>query len=790
MPKISHLDLIRSLPDVRSPKRFAALQSLVEIFRDPWGIPHIRADCEADLYFAQGFVTAQDRLWHMDYDRMRALGRWGEYVGIGAVDHDRFMRTVGMGRTARLDYETCNEESRTMLDCYTAGVNAYLESTGTKDSSFGSGIPIEYHLLGCMPEPWEPWHCISVYKMRNTLLGTFEPKLLRTRLAQNQETAAALARIIKGYPHGHLVTVPPGEEWQGEPLDGLPELLKVAEEVNWLGQSDMGSNAFSVGGTRTRSGQPLVAGDSHRALDTPSVYYQVHLRCPDYSIVGYSLPGMPGIMHFCHNEYVAWGMTYGSADTQDLFIERFREVNGEREFQFKDEWRKAVVLRERLEVKGANPVDLEVTITHHGPIIAGDPVEGHGIAISDPGLLEGTPWVDAMRDAMRSRSVNELHSAFEKWNDRVNNYAVCDISGNFGYLHAGRIPVRDEANGWRAVSGHLGDNEWRGYIPHHDLPRSINPECGYVITCNQRVAQSDYPYYVGIHFAPGYRARRIQKRILELEAITVEDMTSILSDRVSIPARNLVGRLIRLEGVDSAFAEALSILEKWDYRMDLDRIAPTIYAEVRAQLVERMARTLFGDDGEVLLSGAAGADVHLKMVAIEVDRALLGDGDCLLDGGIGWDDLLKESLSLACRALSQKMGPDPSGWRWGEAHRTRPRHPLSDYLPEAADQLAPPSLGVHGDADTPLAGGYTAINRYDVTGLSVTRYVFDPSDWRNSKWIVPLGASGHPGSPHYIDQAKMWIEVEFVPQLWDWTEIEDKAESRQQLLPGSVSHRN
>ncbi len=764
--------------------RFAALQSPVEVYRDPWGIPHIKAESEADLFFAQGFVTAQDRLWHMDYDRVRALGRWAEYVGTRAVGHDRLMRTAGMGRTSKLDYEACGEESRLILDQYACGVNAYLEAIEEKDTSPGAGLPIEYQLLECLPETWEPWHCIVVYKMRNTLLGTFEPKLLRTRLAQNSETARALASIMKGYPRGHLVTVPPGGEWRGEPLDGLEELLKVAAEVNWLGETDMGSNAFSVGGKRTKSGQPLMAGDSHRGLDTPNVYYQAHLSCPEFSIVGYSLPGMPGIMHFCHNQQVAWGMTYGSADTQDLFIEQFRDVDGKREYRFSDEWRKAEVLTERLVVKGADPIDLEVTITHHGPIIAGDPAQGRGIAISDPGLLEGTPWVDAMRDAMRSRSVDELHAAFEKWNDRVNNYAVCDVDGNFGYLHEGRIPVRDEGNGWRAVPGYGGQYEWRGFIPHHYLPRSINPEAGYAITCNQRVAQDDYPYYVGIHFAPGFRARRIQSRILESEATTTEDMASILADRISIPARNIVSRLKGVDGGDSICAQALSFLENWDYRMNRDEVAPTIYSEVRAQLVERLARSIFGGDADVLLSDTAGADPHLKMVAVEIDRALVEDDDALLVEGINWDELLRESLLLACQSLTRIMGPDPSRWTWGEAHRTRPRHPLSDDFPEVANRLDPPSLRVHGDSDTPLAGSFSAPKRYGVAGLSVTRYIFDPSDWRNSKWIVPLGASGHPGSPHYADQAELWAEVEFIPQLWDWDEVEEKAESRQILTPG------
>ena len=396
---ITENDLKSALPDPSTKMRLPELGAAVDVYRDRWGIPHIRAENEADLFFAQGFATAQDRLWHMDFDRHQALGRWSEYAGAGGVERDRLLRAAGMGRTAKLDYKLASPSAKSMIDAYTAGVNAFLDTTRT--------LPIEYRLLDARPERWENWHCLAVYKMRNTLLGTFEPKLFLTRLAiaVGGERAASL---IKGYPAGHLVTVPPGAVYEGPPLDGLEELTKAAEEVNWLNESDFGSNAWSISGERTASGLPLVAGDSHRALDTPSVYYQIHLSCPEISVIGHSVPGMPGALHFCHNEHVAWGMTYGSADTQDLFIEQFRDTPDGREYLFKGEWREAEVLNETIEVRGGEPVALEVTITHHGPVIAGDPAAGVGVAISDPGLIHGSRWVDAALDAMKSRSVAEL----------------------------------------------------------------------------------------------------------------------------------------------------------------------------------------------------------------------------------------------------------------------------------------------------------------------------------------------------------------------------------------------
>ena len=751
----------------------------VEIYRDRWGIPHIKAQNEHDAFFAQGFATAQDRLWQMDFDRHQALGRLAELVGPDAVDQDRLHRVAGLGRTAQLDYALSSPPAQSMVDAYTAGVNMFLDTT--------RALPIEYTLLDRHPQRWENWHCLAVYKERNTLLGTYAAKLLRTHLLQTIGPEK-IVRMIKGYSAGHLLTVPPGGVYEGPGLDGLDALTRAAchtANLNLGNEFTVGSNAWSIAGKLTQSGKPLVAGDSHRVLDVPNVYYQVHLCCPQFTMIGYAIAGMPGILHFCHNEFVAWGMTYGSADTQDLFIDRFREVPGGREYLFKDEWRPAEVRHEQIEVRGGEPVPIEITITHHGPVIAGRPDSGVAVTLSAPGLIAESRWADAVYQAMLSKSVPELDAAFEPWTDRVNNYAVADVHGNFGYIHAGKIPIRTEANGWCAVPGWTGEHEWNGYVPHAELPKAINPDAGYAITCNQRVAGHDYPYYVGLYFTPDFRARRIQSHLVDIDplSVTVADMAQIHGDCVSIPAAIVTKALLQAGTLNEDAKCAVSLLQAWDQRMDRNHCEPLIYAKTWSKLVSRAIENWLGASIAQWLPTAPGGDVHIRLIGLEILRALERGDRTSWASGQAWSTMLVSALSDCVSELTQSFGEDMSSWRWSDVHRAKFRHPLSEWFPEHAERLDPPSQPFHGSADTPLAGSHGLGDDFSVTAASVNRYIHDPSDWDQSRWIVPLGASGHPGCPHYADQSRHWADVEYIPQLWDWHQIIQEAETHQRLVP-------
>src|SRR5215831_20313618 len=528
--RITRADLQAALPDVTSTLHLPGLHRPVTICRDHWGIPHIRAENEHDAFFAQGFVTAQDRLWQMDYDRQRALGRWAEWAGPVALPEDRLMRTFRLERAARADLAVSSPAAQAMLASYTAGVNAFIATT--------RALPIEYTILDTTPQPWEAWHCLAVYKVRNMLMGTYEMKLWRARLALGlgPEKAAAL---FQGDPQEVLVTVPPDATYQGPPLECLDELATIATQLNWLGEVDSGSNAWVISGARTVSGLPLVAGDSHRALDTPGVYYQIHMACPTFRVSGYAVPGVPGVPHFSHTEYVAWGMTHGYGDYQDLFMERFRTQDGQLEYAYKDAWLPAEVSHAKLLVRGAAPEEFEVIATHHGSIIAGHPRAGTGIAFSHTGTNSGTPWADSVYQLLLARSADEVEEAMREWTEPVNNVVYADIHGAYGYRYRGRIPLRPLANGWAPVPGWTGAYEWTGQIPFEAMPQTRNPQAGYAVTCNQRVTTAEYPYYINTYSVADYRARRITTRLQALPpgTATVEDIAAIHADRVSIPAQ-------------------------------------------------------------------------------------------------------------------------------------------------------------------------------------------------------------------------------------------------------------
>ncbi len=779
MPQnLTEADLKAALPDVTSPQNFTQLKSGATIRRDQWGVPHIKADNEYDLFFAQGFATAQDRLFQMDYDRLRCIGRISEYLGEQAISQDTLMRRRRMERVSKLDYSLASPEVKTAVDAYTDGVNAFIENT--------SSLPIEYRLLGAKPERWQPWHCVVVYKVRNTAEGSFQGKLWLSRLAAEIGPERA-AQLSPGYQQGNLLTVPPGERYSGPLLNAVDQLRTVVETAGMLNDIDGGSNGWAVSGDRTESGLPLVAGDSHRGLEAPNVYYQVHLIGPDFAALGHSIPGVPMTLHFCHNEHIGWGMTHGGVDTQDLFAEKFRTESGKTEYQYRDDWVQADVTTETLRVKGGDDVQVRVVETHHGPVIAGDPADGMAITLADPGSREGTPWLNAAYGVMKSRSADELEKAFEGWTDRVNNYPYADVHGNFGYTLRGRIPMRTSGNGWGPVPGWTGDHEWKGYIPAADLPRSRNPETGWVVTCNQRVVDENYPHYLTNFFGTGFRAERIASRIAELSGtkIGVDEMSSIHADITSIPAQALKKALSRVDGLGGKAADAAKLIADWDGVLSADSPAAALYEMTAAKLSEAIVRGNYGSFAERMISSVdPGAEEHFRRHLKSALVVALESGETgVLPDGATWDGLLSDSLNEAVSELESRIGTDWNGWRWGDLHGSAQQHPLSAVYPELGETLNPPRIETAGDGDTPFASGARTGTEFKTETGPINRYIHDPSNWSNGRWIVPLGASGHPVSPHYSDQQEKWAKVETIPQLWDWDEIGLKAESEQQLMP-------
>ncbi len=774
MPSLTPEHLTAALPDVSRPLGIPGLEAPVEIWRDPQGIPHTRATSVHDAFFAQGFVHAQDRLWQMEYDRRRAHGRWAEVVGSEALAQDMQMRRLGLAASARADYAAVNQATRAMLDAYAAGVNASLRTTAT--------LPVEFTLVGARPEPWEPWDSCVVFKVRHVLMGTWQTKAWRARLVQHLG-AARVARLCPGTPQNPMLIVPPGVTYDGPPLHGLRELTEVERAMESLPDWESGSNNWALAGSRTASGRPLVGGDPHRPLDVPNVYYQEHLACPDFDAIGLSFPGVPGLPHFGHNRHVAWCVTHTAADYQDLYLERFAREDPNR-YDFRGQWLRAEGRREVIGVRGGPEVEIDLTVTHHGPVVLGDPRTGYAFALRYTATAEPNRTFEALLPMLRASSADELEAAMQPWVDPVNNLVFADVHGAIGYRTRGTIPVRAATNAWLPVPGWDGTHEWQGVVPFAEMPAVRNPETGFVATANSRVAGADYPHYIGIDFAPDFRTRRLIERLRPLERATAADMAAVHADRVSIPARELleIVKDVMPEHPDTSWAR--EVLLAWNGEMAPDSAAATIYAAFRERLMRDLLTPILGPLAREAFAATPGAAVtHMARLRADLFRMVARDDRSLLPVGADWRQAIRTALDAAVAELRQRLGPDQAAWRWGHVHVTRPRHTLSTAFPELAVLLDPPSFAVGGDGDTVQASGFVPAAGFGVTLTSVARYVFDLADWNRSAWVIPLGSSGHPGSPHYADQAGAWSEVQLVPMRYDWTAIRATAETHQTLSP-------
>jgi len=741
----------------------SGLNGRVVIHRDEWGIPHARATTWHDAFFAQGYAQAEDRLGQLEYERRRAVGRWAEVVGGPGVSFDRFARRAGIAGAARREYAALDPTTQEVLAAYTAGVNAWVAG--------GHPLPPDLALAGVTPEPWEPWHCCAAFLVRHVVFANWQHKLWRGRLAAALG-ADAVARIDGAGPPEVPLIVPPGSV--GPTAGPDPERLDAV--VAAMTATASGSNAWALAGSRTRSGLPLVAGDPHRLVETPNVYYQCHLACPDFDAIGLSFPGVPGFPHFGHNARVAWCVTNAMGDYQDLYVD----------------YADAAMLtgREEIAVRDGAPVTVECQATSHGPVLFGDPATGAVITLKSTALARPSPGLSVLLPMLQTRTVDELDDAMRAWVDPVNNLVSADVDGHLRYRTVGEIPVRPPAgappaNAWGPVPGWTGDHEWIGSVPYDELPTTRDPEVGWIVTANQEIVGPGAPHYLGSDYSRPYRARRIVDRLDALGPATVDDMTAVHQDRRSLAADVWVERLVRLDGRDPHEQAALDHLRRWDLVMDADSVGAAVYVVTRDAVGQAVAthpalaplREPFPGEPRALF-----APLELRLWTL-LPGLLGADDPTLLPAGVTWPELLAGALTEAVGYLRGELGDDVAAWRWGALHRCAPHHPLSALDPAGAARLDPPPVELGGEWDTVWSTAHPAGYGFGVTTASVARYVYDLADWERSAWVVPLGASGDPASPHFADQQRAWSTGALIPMRYSWDAIEPAAASTTTLLP-------
>jgi penicillin amidase len=736
----------RPLPRTSGRLRLEGVEGPIEIARDRWGVPHIRARTGHDLWFGQGFCHGQDRLWQIDLYRRIGAGRLAEIAGRAGLPTDRFIRTLGLRRVAETEAAGLAPDVRASLESFCAGVNA---------AAADRALPAEFQLLRQGFAPFTPADALTMTKLLSYGLSTnWERELLRAEMTRELGPELT-ARLDPGYPRGNPVVVTPGVEWSGDGLELAEQIAKVRDTIG-LAVEATGSNNWAVSAERSATGGPLMAGDPHLPPSMPGITYQVGLYLGDRFCRGATLPGLPGVTMGQNND-VAWTFTNVMADVMDLFIER---VDGD-EYEFDGERRPLELIEEEIQVKGqSDPDRLIVRRTEHGPVVNealraddAEPLALRFSALDFPGLTAANFGV------LDFASGPDLVDALGDHCHPVSNLVWADRHGAIGYKTVGRIPIRRGDCPDLPKPGWSGEYEWEGWVPYEELPRVDDPERGFVVTANNRVAPDDYPHHITSDYLDGYRARRIEELLEARPEHDLQSFEAIQTDMQSIPGLETVHRLVRLSPRNQRETSAIERLRSWDGDMGPDSIAATIYQAFTLRLGKEVARAAIGDRDliERWLDRADNGFVahvtspwrwqsHLLALWDEGDDELIGRP---------WNDLVLDALRAAMDDLESEFGTDQEAWRWGHVHPLVFPHALGAANP-LFGRIFNRRLEVGGGQETVAQVGWDPNDPFTAIWAPCWRMVADPAQPENSRWQAFTGQSGHPASPHYDDLQPDW----------------------------------
>ena len=749
------------------------IKARVVIRRDERGIPYVEAQNDEDLYFGQGYATAADRLWQMDLLRRTARGELAEILSAGpnnfVVDQDKLHRTYGFAQAAEIELANASPQSRTILEAYARGVNAYASSLDPKS------MPPEFQLLQYSFRPWTPADTFVVAKLfAEALSDTWRLDIMRQALSvlPAEKRAQLLPEIS---PIDVLVVgrdtqskVQTAQVSNPEPVSSAA-LAKLArnqavaisalERVGLHTDALAASNNCVVSGKRTATGKPLLANDPHLRPTLPSIWHMVHLSAPGVRVAGVGSAGLPGVI-LGHNDRIAWGFTNVGPDVQDLYVEKF-DPNNPKRYQTPSGWQDAVVRREEIKVRKGfvgsehDLVTHEVTVTRHGPII----FEGDGkrYALRWTALDPTKNNADLQYALNRARNWKEFNTALESFTAPTQNIVYADVDGHIGYHVAGVVPIRKSGDGSVPYDGSTDDGAWTSYIPIAKLPTLFDPPSGIIVTANQRIVGTDYPYFLTHSWAQPYRARRIFDMLNEKPKLSTDDFRRVLGDVYSIAGASFVREAVKLlrpklTPADEKLRATLDAFEKWDGRVNTESTVAPLAAQMRLAFRSKILTAALGPQ---LVRTYQWSNFDTTLDRILKDQP----ADWLPKEYSSYADLMRACYDEAVNRLKQNLGPDESKWTWGDFAKARFPHPLgSAPLIGAQYTIAPvPQNGTGG-----LIGATVNV------GAAVSmRLIADTSDWDKTQQGIALGESGLPKSPHWSDQLADWRAV--TPRAFPFT---------------------
>jgi len=756
--------------DTGGEAKLAGLDGPVTLLRDPHGVPHIFAASKRDAYRALGYAHAQDRFFQMEFTRRTAAGRLSEVIGPPGLRGDRFMRTLGLYRLAEASVAALSPDARAVVEAYTQGVNAWLTNPDTRR-------PAELIVLGIEPEPWRPADSAAWVRLMALLLsGDWRTEILKAQLSGTL-SPDQIRDLWPDEPESAPTTLAMSSAAQAQLADlaaAIPDLFPAASA----------SNEWVVGGSRSRSGKPLLANDPHLGLNAPGMWHLARIVTPDFSASGAALPGQPFFM-IGQNGHLAWGLTTTHADTQDLFIERLNP-DDPNQYQTPDGSLPFETRTEAIRVRGrATPETLTVRTTRHGPVISDISPRSRSIAKADTvvslgfaALREDDTTAEAVHGMNAARTVPEFLAALRGFHAPMQNVAYAHRNGTFGFVSAGRLPIRPGGPGSRPRAGWTGEHDWTGFVPFDDLPQSQNPASGFVVNANNRVAARNYPHTIANDWPDGFRAQRILNLLAKTPLHATDSFAAIQNDVVSLGAQSLAQAMFDSLRPDDASAPVVAALNQWNGDMSADRRAPLVYAAWANALRARMIDDELGD----MAAAYRGVPV----------RPLTN----MLRGRQDWCDDIATPLSESCEtvalsALADALsdiddthGANRETWRWGDAHEAAFEHILLRFAGPFSGLFAP-RVSSSGGNHTINRGTYAATRRGlfpHVHGPGL-RAIFDMASPGEARFMIAPGQSGHIASPHYGDLAPAWQDGDYIVLNGTRDDVRRTATSELTLTP-------
>ncbi len=777
--------------------RVAGLKDKVIVQRDERGIAYIEAQNDHDLYFAQGYVTASDRLWQMDVLRRTARGELAEIFGKAVLEEDKRRRTYGFARLSQQAAAKVTGELKTLLDAYANGVNAYIASRDDKT------LPVEFRLLQYKPRPWMPADSLVLgYIMHESLTSSWQLDVMRAAFADLPK--AQYEQLFNEYSTMDTPVVG-SDNVKAKAKKAVASNVKVGVKVGSdllaLAQADeavkqrsleriglhaeelAASNNWVVSGKRTTTGKPLLSSDPHLALTVPPIWYLINLSAPGVRVAGVSIPGIHCVI-IGHNERIAWGMTNIGPDVQDLYKEKFDAANPAR-YQTPAGWKDAEIRTEEIKVRTVptkpetETVKLNVTVTRHGPIVLEK--NNERFALQWTALNPELDMASSFHKLNRARNWKEFCAALSTYAGAPQNHVYADVDGHIGYYGAGYIPIRKRGDGSVPYDGATDEGTWTGFIPFDKLPHLFDPPSGYIATANARIVGKDYPYFISHSWSQPYRQKRINDLLQQNKKFSVEDFRAIQADTYAIGGKGFADAVLKLftnnhvtsqggGAEDTPMSATLSLLADWDGKVNPDSRAALLVNEMRQVFTNHVLKSALGEE--------------------RARQYRWGNRDSFIDSlttnwrtewlpkeFASWKDLLVASEAEARVNLTKQYGSDESKWTFGNAVQIKFNHPLAN-APMVGSQFKIDPLPQRGNG---YGGGLgPTVN----VGPSVSmRLIADTSNWDNTQHTIATGQSGDPKSPHYKDQVMDWYNT--TPRVFPFSKqaVQKAAKQTVTLVP-------